>query len=90
MGGGRVWANVAPTSYLAGIDPDSGEVVDIIDGRAASERHGRDPLALLNGISALHAPGECLVTGKTWRHLYHVRLAEARTRKRPERLLAAG
>ncbi len=88
--GGRVWANVLPTSYLAGIDPDSGEVVDIIDGRAAAERHSRDPQALLNGISALPAAGEFLLTGKTWRHLYHVRLAEARTRKRPERLLAAG
>ncbi len=88
--GGRVWANVAPTSYLAGIDPDSGEVVDIIDARAAGERHGRDPEAVLNGITALPAPGEFLLTGKGWRQLYHVRMAEARTRKRPERLLAAG
>jgi len=88
--GGRVWANVAPTSYLAGIDPESGEVVDIVDGRAVAERRGGDPQAFLNGVSALPAPGEFLLTGKTWRHLYHVRLAEARARKRPERLLAAG
>ena len=64
--------------------------MDIIDGRAAAERHSRDPQALLNGVSALPAPGEFLLTGKSWRYLYHVRLAEARARKRPERLLAAG
>jgi Glutamine cyclotransferase len=49
-----------------------------------------DPDAVLNGITALPAPGEFLLTGKGWRHLYHVRMAEARTRRRPERLLAAG
>ena len=37
--GGRVWANVAPRPYLAGIDPDSGEVMDVVDARAAAERH---------------------------------------------------
>ena len=30
------------THYLAGIDLDSGEVTDIVDARAAGERH-RDP-----------------------------------------------
>ena len=41
--GGRIWANVAPHPYLAGIDPDSGEVVDIVDARRSRERHWRDP-----------------------------------------------
>jgi glutaminyl-peptide cyclotransferase len=86
--GGRVWANVAPRPYLAGIDPDTGEVVDIVDARAAGKRHWGDPQAILNGIAALPAAGEFLITGKGWRSIYHVRLAEARRSKHPERLLA--
>jgi glutamine cyclotransferase len=86
--GGRVWANVAPRPYLAGIDPDTGEVVDIVDARPAAERHWGDPEAILNGIAALPGAGEFLITGKGWRSIYHVRLAEARGHKQPERLLA--
>jgi glutaminyl-peptide cyclotransferase len=85
--GGRVWANVAPRPYLAGIDADSGEVVDIVDARAAAERHWGDPQAFLNGVTALATPGEFLLSGKGWRSLYHVRLIEGRRHKQPERLL---
>ena len=85
--GGRVWANVAPRQYLAGIDADSGEVVDIVDARAAGERHWGDPQAFLNGVTALPVPGEFLLSGKGWRFLYHVRLVEGRRHKQPERLL---
>jgi glutaminyl-peptide cyclotransferase len=86
--GGRVWANVAPHPYLAGIDPDSGEVLDIVDAQAIRERHRRDPEAILNGVTPLPGTGEFLLTGKGWRSLYHVRLAEDRGSKRLERLLA--
>ena len=85
--GGRVWANIAPHSCLAGIDPASGEVVDIVDARPASERHPGDPEAILNGIAGLPGAGEFLLTGKRWRFLYHVRLVEGRSRKDPVRLL---
>jgi glutaminyl-peptide cyclotransferase len=84
---GRVWANIAPRSCLAGIDAASGEVVDVVDARPASERHLGDPEAILNGITGLPGPGEFLLTGKHWRHLYHVRLVESRSRKDPVRLL---
>jgi glutaminyl-peptide cyclotransferase len=84
---GRVWANVAPHPCLVGIDPGSGEVVDIVDARAAAERHRRDPQAILNGITALPRAGEFLLTGKGWRSLYHVRLADGRGSRRLERLL---
>ena len=47
---GLVWANVAGTDCLAGIDLASGEVTDIVDAGAAAERHGRDPEAIMNGI----------------------------------------
>jgi len=74
---GTIWANVAGTCYLAGIDPDSGEVTDIVDARPAAERHP-DPQAIMNGIAALPAPGEFLLTGKGWRWIRQVRLKPAR------------
>jgi glutaminyl-peptide cyclotransferase len=85
--GGRVWANLAPDPYLAGIDPDSGEVMDFVDARAVRERHPRDPQAIMNGVTALPGTGEFLLTGKGWQSLYHVRLVEERGSKRLERLL---
>ncbi len=85
---GRVWANLAPGPYLAGIDPDSGEVVDIVDAGAVTERHRGDPEAIPNGVTALDGAGEFLLTGKRWRFLYHVRLVESRAPRRPDRLLA--
>ena len=55
---GTIWANVAGTHYLAGIDPASGAVTDIVDARPAAERHPGNPQAIMNGIAALPAPGE--------------------------------
>ena len=78
--GGRIWANVLGRDCLAGIDPDSGEVTDVVDARAARERHWGDPQAVMNGIAALPADGEFLLTGKHWRHLRHVRLRPGRHR----------
>jgi len=85
--GGRVWANLAPHPYLAGIDPDSGEVLDFVDARAVREHHRRDPQAIMNGVTALPGTGEFLLTGKGWQSLYHVRLVEGGGSKRLERLL---
>ncbi len=84
---GRVWANILPRPCLAGIDAASGEVVDVVDGRAAWERHRGDPDAVLNGVTALPGAGEFLLTGKRWRFIYHVALIEGRGRRRPEDLL---
>ncbi len=86
--GGLVWANVAGTACLAGIDLGSGEVTDIVDARTAAERHWRDPQAVMNGIAALGTPGEFLLTGKTWRSIRHVRLTQDRDRGHRERMLA--
>jgi glutaminyl-peptide cyclotransferase len=85
--GGLVWANVAPRPYLAGIDLSSGEVTDLIDARPAAEPQRGDEQKILNGITALAQPGEFLLTGKYWRFLYHVRVAQHRPPKHPERLL---
>ena len=78
--GGRIWANVFGTDRLAGIDPDTGDVGDLVDARAAWERHRGDPDAVLNGVAALPAAGEFLLTGKTYRYIRHVRLVAARDR----------
>jgi glutaminyl-peptide cyclotransferase len=81
--GGTIWANVAGTHYLAGIDPASGEVTDVVNARPAAERHP-DPQAIMNGIAALPAAsgasgtGEFLLTGKGWQWIRRVRLKPAR------------
>jgi glutaminyl-peptide cyclotransferase len=84
---GTVWANVAGTHYIAGIDPDSGEITDIVNARSAAERHLGDSQAIMNGIAALPAAGEFLLTGKGWRSIRHVRLKPAREGAAQERLL---
>jgi hypothetical protein len=68
-----------------GVDPGTGEVTDVIDAGRASERHWRDPEAVMNGIAALPADGEFLLTGKTWRAIRHVRLVPGRVRLRATR-----
>jgi glutaminyl-peptide cyclotransferase len=85
---GTIWANVAGTHYLAGIDPDGGEVTDIVNARRAWERHLADPQAILNGIAELPAEREFLLTGKGWRFIRHVRLAPARDKHAVEHLLS--
>jgi glutamine cyclotransferase len=85
---GRVWANLLGKRYLVGIDPGSGEVTDLVDAKAVQERHWGNPEAVLNGVAALPGAGEFLLTGKNWRSMYHVRLAEARPHKQPARRLA--
>jgi len=94
--GGTIWANVAGTHYLAGIDPASGEVTDIVNARPAAERHP-DPQAIMNGIAALPAvsgpsgasgAGEFLLTGKGWQWIRRVRLKPARDGAAQRGLLA--
>lgn len=83
--GGKVWANVACTSALAGIDLATGEVTDLVDASAAADRFVRNPQHIMNGIAAL-GPDEFLLTGKGWRWIRHVRLVPARGMS-PDRLL---
>jgi glutamine cyclotransferase len=86
--GGLVWANVAGTDYLAGIDLELSEVTDVVDAAAAAERHWRDPQAIMNGVAAVAAPGEFLLTGKGWRSIRQARLVPDRDRGHVQRLLA--
>ena len=84
---GTIWANVAGTYYLAGIDPDTGEVTDVVNARRALERHLGDSQAIMNGIAALPAEGEFLLTGKGWRSIRQVRLKLARDKAALDRVL---
>jgi len=84
---GQVWANILGQPCLVGIDPVSGEVTDIVDARPVMERHRGDSQAVLNGVAWLGRPGEFLLTGKQWRHMYHVKLADAPPRSRSARLV---
>ena len=86
--GGLVWANVAGTDCLAGIDLASGEITDVVDARAAAERHWGNPQAIMNGIAALATPGEFLLTGKEWKFIRQVRLEPDRDRGQIDRLLS--
>ncbi len=86
--GGLVWANVAGTSCLAGIDLELSEVTDVVDAGAAAERHWGNPQAIMNGIAALATPGEFLLTGKEWKFIRQVRLIPDRDRGHVQRLLA--
>jgi glutamine cyclotransferase len=85
--GGLVWANVLGTTCIAGIDLSTGEVTDVIDARAAGERHSH-PQMLMNGIAPLGSRGEFLLTGKGWRSIRHVRLVASRERGQVDRMLA--
>jgi glutaminyl-peptide cyclotransferase len=85
---GTIWANLAGTSYLAGIDPEGGEVTDVVNARPARERHLGDPQAIMNGIAALPGEREFLLTGKGWRSIHHVRLRSAPDPAARERVLA--
>jgi glutamine cyclotransferase len=85
---GTIWANVAGINYLAGIDPGTGEVTDIVNAGPAAERHPDDIDAIMNGIAALPAAGEFLLTGKGWRSIRHVRLNPAREGAAREYLLS--
>jgi len=80
--GGIIWANVIGTPMLVGVNPGTGEVTDVVDAHRARERHRGNPQAVMNGLAALPAPGEFLLTGKTWRAIRHVRLVPARPRSR--------
>lgn len=72
---GEIWANVWMSDRIVRIDPDSGEVVAVVDLaglRQQTEASGSD--AVLNGI-AWDANGKrLLVTGKLWSDIFEIEL----------------
>jgi glutamine cyclotransferase len=72
---GEIWANVWQSDEIARIDPDSGQVVGLIDlaGLLAEEDRLRDT-DVLNGIAVDPQSGDIWATGKRWPWLYQIEL----------------
>lgn len=77
---GEVWANIWQTNFIVRINPETGNIVGIIDlTDLLPNRTGMDPRDdVLNGI-AWDAEGRRLfVTGKNWPSLFEIRLTGPR------------
>ena len=74
---GEVWANIWQTNFIARIDPDSGQVVGMIDLTGLlSEADRSQPVDVLNGIAYDAATDRLFVTGKLWPKLFEIKLTE--------------
>lgn len=72
---GEVWANVWQTSFIARIDPDTGEVVGWIDLTGLLDTAViTQQVGVLNGIAYDDATGRLFVTGKLWPQVYEIEL----------------
>ncbi|MFT4862496.1 MAG: glutamine cyclotransferase, partial [Pseudohongiellaceae bacterium] len=74
---GQIWANVWQTDYIVRIDPESGNVVSLIDmtGLSAQTQLGSSE-AVLNGIAWDEAGQRLFVTGKHWSNLFEIELVD--------------
>lgn len=76
---GQIWANVWMTDFIVRIDPDSGDIVSLVDLsglRADAGVSGTD--SVLNGIAWDAQAKRLFVTGKYWPKLYEIALADCR------------
>jgi glutamine cyclotransferase len=73
--GGNVWANIWKSSLIIEIDPETGNVVTVLNARPLTppsvEGSSSD---VLNGIAYDPADGTFLLTGKRWPTIYRVRI----------------
>lgn len=70
---GSIYANSYPTDEILRIDPETGEVLAVIDAGGllpATVRAGTD---VLNGIAQLPGTDHFLITGKYWPTIFEVR-----------------
>jgi glutamine cyclotransferase len=70
---GSVYANSYPTDEILRIDPETGDVLAVIDASGllpATVRAGAD---VLNGIAQLPGTDRFLITGKYWPTIFEVR-----------------
>ncbi|MEV6772929.1 glutaminyl-peptide cyclotransferase [Nocardia sp. NPDC051030] len=71
---GSIYANAWPTDRILRINPDSGEVIDVIDASGLLPKASRTPdTDVLNGIAHLPGTDHFLLTGKNWPTTYEVR-----------------
>jgi len=72
---GEVWANVWQTDYIVRIDPNSGQVIGVLDLTGllpTGERRGGEDV--LNGIAYDPETDRTFVGGKKWPLLFEIRL----------------
>jgi glutamine cyclotransferase len=74
---GEIFANIWQTNLIARINPDSGQVVGLIDLTGLlSEADRSQPVDVLNGIAYDAATDRLFVTGKLWPRLFEIELTE--------------
>jgi glutaminyl-peptide cyclotransferase len=70
-----VWANVWKSTVIYGIDPETGQVTDVVDASAlVPPGFENDSDRVLNGIAVHPDTGRFWLTGKYWPVLYEVEL----------------
>ncbi|MFM9829471.1 MAG: glutaminyl-peptide cyclotransferase [Sphingomonas sp.] len=78
---GEVLANVWRTNFIVRIDPDSGNVVGVIDVSALTREVGiSDPEGVANGIAWDAKNRRLYVTGKLWPTLFEIAPPKGATR----------
>lgn len=81
---GEIWANVWMESFIARIDPESGQVVGWIDCRGLLSEREANRADVLNGIAYDPATRRIWLTGKLWPHLFEVELVGPSPSDSPE------
>jgi glutamine cyclotransferase len=72
---GEIFANVWQTNLVVRIDPQSGEVIGVIDLTGLLDPEDRDPpVDVLNGIAYDRENDRLFVTGKLWPKLFEIEL----------------
>lgn len=75
--GGKIWANVYTTDWIAVIDPATGVVEGLVDLRGLLPEEERTPETdVLNGIAYDDATGRLFVTGKNWSRIFEIEIKE--------------
>jgi glutamine cyclotransferase len=72
---GEVYANIWKTNTIARIDPETGQVIGLIDLEGLLDPQGYDgPVDVLNGIAYDPEGDRLFVTGKLWPMLFEIDL----------------
>jgi glutamine cyclotransferase len=74
---GEVWANIWTSNEIVRIDPQTGEVLSVVDLTGLRERANAESSdAVLNGIAWDAEHNRLLVTGKLWAQIFEIELHE--------------